>query len=139
MHTFREFLSLSVVGKFTLHPDRISIRRICNGAVDGTRAAAFYSVEALAGSGALPVKRDIYASDASSDGSCLGVAFTLDALEKLCYEFFLVAVYAGVDGVNYGLVEELEASLGGPCVFYGLELDAGLASLLTGNHEIVEW
>lgn len=138
MDTLGELLRLRVVWKLTLHPDGISIWRIGNGSVDGAIAATLQSVVTLTGSGAVPVPVDIHTSDGLGDSSRLSVALALNIFQELGGQFLLVDVYAGIDGINDGLVEELKTSLFGPFVFNGLELSTGLASLLSSDHEIVE-
>lgn len=138
VHAVGEFLGLLVVGQLALHPDEIGEGRVGDGAVDGALGAALVAVEALAGAGGIPVPEDVDAGEVLGDGAGFVVALALGGSEVLVDEALLVGVGAGVDGVDDGFVEELEAGLGGPFVLDGLQLGTVLASLLGGNHQVVE-
>lgn len=138
VHALGELLGLLEIGEFALHPDGVCVGTVRDGAVDGAFAAALESVVSLSCSWRVPVPWDVDTGDALGDGAGFGVALAFDVMEEFGGEFFLVDVYARVDGVDYGVVEELEACLGGPGVFDGLELGAVLAGSFGGDHEVVE-
>ena len=133
-----ELLRLLEVRKLALHPNGISVWRICDSSVDGTLATALESVVSLTGSWAIPIPRDVSTSDTLGEGSGLGVALSLGLLQELDNQLLLVGGRAGIDNVDNSIVEAFQASLGIPLVLDRLELGTVLASLLSSDHEIVE-
>ena len=138
VHALGKLLGLRKVGQLALHPDHVAEGRVGDGAVDGALAAALVAVVALAGTGRVPVEVDVDAGQALGDGAGFLVALALALREELLDETLLVDVHTGVDGIDDGLVEEAKVGLSEPLVLNGLELCAVLASLLGGDHEIVE-
>lgn len=138
MHTVRELLGLGVVGQLALHPDHVGVGGVRDGSVDRTLAAALVPVVTFAGARAVPVKEDVDAGEALGDGAAFAVALALAGGLVLGDEPLLVDVHAGVDGVDDGVVEELQAALRDPRVFDGLELVAVLAGVLGRDHQVVE-
>lgn len=134
VHAIGEFLSLVVVGQLALHPDEIGEGRVCDRTVDGTLRTALVAVEALAGTGRFPVPVDVDAGEVLGDGAGFGVALALGGREVLVDEALLVGVGAGVDSVDDGIAEELEAGLANPLIFNFLQLSTVLAGLLGGHH-----
>jgi len=133
-----ELLSLLVVGQLALHPDEIRERRVRHGTVDGTLGTALVAVVALTGTRSIPVPVNVNTGDTLGNGAGFAVALALGRLEVLLDQAVLVGVDTGIDGVNHGVAEELETSLGGPLVLNGLKLRAGLTGLLSGDHQVVQ-
>lgn len=138
VYSVGELLGLGVVGKLGLHPDEVGVGCEGNGAVDGSLAAALVPVVTLTGTGSLPVKVDVDAGQTLSNGTSLLVALALALLEELLDELLFVDMDTGIDGVDDGLVEELQVGLLGPGVLNSLELGAILSGLLSGVHEFRE-
>lgn len=138
MHTISKLLGLFIVRKLALHPNQIGKWRIGNGTVDGTLRTALVPVESLSGSGRIPVPVDIHTGDSLCNSTCFSIALALGSAQKFVDELFFVCGAALVDGVDDGVLEFLEAGLGDPRIFDGLELVTSLTSLFGGNHKIVE-
>jgi hypothetical protein len=138
VHALGELLRLAEVGQLALHPDGVGVGRVGDGAVDGALAAALEAVVALAGAGQVPIEVDVDAQDAAGDGAGFGVRLAFYFGKVLRGHLFLVDVHAGVDGVDHGVVEGLEAGLGRPGVLDGLKLGTGLAGVERGEHEVVK-
>lgn len=138
MHTISKLLGLLVVGHLALHPNQISKWSECNSTVDGALGTTAVAVVTLTRTGSLPVEVDVSASDTLGDGTGFEVALALGLLEVLVDETLLVDMHPIVDGVDDSLVEELETGLGDPLVFNGLESVTGLASLLSGHHQVIQ-
>lgn len=138
MDAVGELLRLLVIRQFALHPQQVGVRRIGYGSIDGAVASALVAIEALARSGRVPVPMDIHAGKTFGDGSGFGIALAFDGGQVFRDEPLLVDVYAGVDHVDDGFVEELQSGLVDPLVFDCLQFVAGLADLFRGYHEIVQ-
>lgn len=138
MHAVGKLLRLSIVGQLALHPDEIRKRSICNGAVHRTLGTSLVPVEALPGARGVPVPVDVDSSDVLGDSPGFAVALALGLRQELINEGLLVTRGALVDGVDDSFAEQLQASLGSPLVFNGLQLVSVLTSLLRSHHEVVE-
>ena len=138
MHTVSKLLRLAVVGLRRFHPDHVAVRRVRDGAVDRRLAASLVPVVTLTRASGLPVEVDIDACQALCDCACFCVALSLALLVELGDELLLVNVNAGVDGIGYSLVEQLQVRFLSPGIFDGLQLRTALASLLGSIHEIAE-
>lgn len=138
VHTVGKLLGLLVVGQLTLHPDQVGKGCKSDGSVDRTLRATLVAVVALASTRSVPVPVDVHTGDALGDGACLAVTLALDGLSVLLDESVLVDEDPGVDGINDGLVEFLQAGLRHPLVLDGLQLIAVLTSLLGCDHEVVQ-
>jgi hypothetical protein len=140
VHALGKLLGLLIVGQLALHPDRVAVGRIGDGAVDGAVAAALEAVVALAGARRVPVKVDVLAQDAARDGARLLVGQLLagDGLAVLLGEALGVGQRRRGDGVDHGIVEALEPGLLDPLVLDGLQRVARLAGLLGLDHQLAE-
>lgn len=138
MNALGKLFCLRKVGQLALHPDEVGVRGVSASPVNGALAAALVAVKALARAGRIPIELNVGTGETLCNGAGLGVGLALGLLQELGDQALLVDVDTGVDGVNHGLVEELEASLSVPLVLDGLQLGAKLAGRLGRNHEVVE-
>lgn len=138
MHTISKLLGLVIVRKLALHPNQIGKWRVSDGTVDGTLSTTLVPVVTFAGSGRIPVPVDIHASDSLCNCAGFSVALALGSAQVFGDELFLITRAALVDGIDDGVFEFLEAGLGEPGIFDGLELVASFAGLFGGDHQIVE-
>lgn len=134
MDTLCKFFSLRVIWQLALHPDRICVWGIRNGAVDGTLTSTLQSIVTLSRPWEIPVPVDFYSRNTSRDRTGLGVALPLCSFQVLCNHLLPVHVDAFVNGINDSFVKELKARFSGPDVFYGLELTTSLACVKSRNH-----
>jgi len=138
MNAISELLGLRVVRQLALHPDRIGIWSKGNSTVDGATAASLVSVVSLTGASRLPVEVDVHASQGLCNGSTFSVALALGGSLELLDEKSLVWKAAGIDSICNSLFEKPQSSFFHPLFLDSSQLIAKLASLLGGDHEIVE-
>lgn len=131
-----KLLGLGVVRQLALHPDQISEWSKSDGTVDGTLSATLVAVVTFTGTGGVPVPEKVVAENVLGHGADHGVALATNVSDEVGDGLLVLA--GGLELLNGGLVEELEASLGHPLVFDGLKLSTILTSLLTGEHEVVQ-
>jgi len=124
MHAVRKLLRLHVVRQLALHPDQVRIRRIRHRAVNRALAAALVLVVPFTRPRCFPVKVDINAGQSLSDGTCFGVALALGCGQEFLDQALHVDMYARVDGVDNGFMEQFEVGLLDPGIFDCLELVA---------------
>ena len=138
MNTLSKLFRLRVIRQLTLHPNRITVRRIGNRPVNRTLTTTLQPIVPLPRSRAVPVPGDIDTSDPLGNSTRLGIALPLHLLQEASRELFLVDVHPGRDGINDGGVEELQTSLSCPRVLDGLEFGTVLACCFGGDHEVVQ-
>jgi hypothetical protein len=138
MDAFRELLRLSVVGQLALHPDHVGVWGIGDGSTHSALASSFESVESFPSSWGIPIKVDIDARKALSDGPTFRVAFSLRFLQVLVDQALLVDVHTSIDCINYGVLEQLQTGLGNPLIFDGLKVISKLSRAFRSKHQVIQ-